>query len=165
MCEQIETIQKTGKDFMQEFLIDKIGELKDKEPYVAFLMMAIGIEFLGKCLNNKSDWDTKNMTKKDFNSAINKLKPLKKYRNWDLYDKLRCGLAHSMMVKNGLMIKDKGSSSSASISCEEFYRDFKAACEEVMNMPNLPKKNLNDVYFTVRQENGSSITGNTANNI
>ena len=63
-------IKKSGKEFIREYLIGKIGKLKDSEPYIAFLMMSIGIEFLGKCLNDKHDWDVSNMSESDFNLAI-----------------------------------------------------------------------------------------------
>lgn len=164
MCEQIIT-KKTGKDFIKEFLIDKIGKLKENEPYVAFLMMSIGIEFLGKCLNNSAVWDTDKMSGSDFNLAITTLTTLRKYQNMDLYDKLRCGLAHCMMVKKGLAIRDKGSNTSVCISCEEFYKDFKAACEEVMNMPKLPVKNLDDTYFMEKIDGVVSTTGLTSSDM
>lgn len=161
MCNQSKVIRKSGKEFIREYLIGKIGKLKDSEPYIAFLMMSIGIEFLGKCLNKKKKWDTEDRSKKDFNLAIGKLKSLKKYRSWDLYHKLRCGLAHTMMVKSGLEIKDKGASTSTCVSCEEFYNDFKAACEEVMNM-SLPVKNLDADYLVIKEEDGAFATGSTA---
>lgn len=161
MCNQSKVIKKSGKEFIREYLIDKIEKLKDSEPYIAFLMMSIGIEFLGKCLNDKHDWDVSNMSESDFNLAIGRLKSLKKYRSWDLYHKLRCGLAHTMMVKSGLEIKDKGASTSTCVSCEEFYNDFKAACEEVMNM-SLPVKNLDADYLVIKEEDGAFATGSTA---
>lgn len=163
MCKQNKVINKSAKEFIQEYLIDKIGKLKDTEPYIAFLMMSIGIEFLGKCLNKKKKWDAENRSKKDFNLAIRSLESLKKYQSWDLYNKLRCGLAHTMMVKSGLKIKDKGTSTSTCVSCEEFYNDFKTACEEVMNKPRLTK-NLDADYFVETEQGDASITGSTATN-
>ena len=124
MCKQSKVIKKSAKEFIKEYLIGKIGKLKDSEPYIAFLMMSIGIEFLGKCLNDKHDWDISNMSESDFNLAIGSLKSLSKYQGWGLYHKLRCGLAHTMMVKSGLWIKNKGTSTSTCVSCEEFYNDF-----------------------------------------
>ena len=162
--EQSKVIKKSGKEFIREYLIGKIGKLKDTEPYIAFLMMSIGIEFLGKCLNKKKKWDTEDRSKKDFNLAIGRLKSLNKYQSWDLYHKLRCGLAHTMMVKSGLEIKDKGASTSTCVSCEGFYNDFKEACEEVMNM-SLPVKNLDGDYLVIKEEDGASATGSTATNI
>ena len=164
MCNQSKVIKKSGKEFIREYLIGKIGKLKDSEPYIAFLMMSIGIEFLGKCLNDKDDWDVSNMSESDFNLAINTLKSLNKYQGWDLYHKLRCGLAHTMMVKSGFGIKNKGASTSTCVSCEEFYNDFKAACEEVMNM-SLPVKNLDADYLVIKEEGGASATGSTAQHI
>lgn len=159
--EQSKVIKKSGKEFIREYLIDKIEKLKDSDPYIAFLMMSIGIEFLGKCLNKKKKWDTEDRSKKDFNLAISSLNSLNKYQGWDLYHKLRCGLAHTMMVKSGLEIKDKGTSTSTCVSCEGFYNDFKAACEEVMNM-SLPVKNLDADYLVIKEEGGASATGSTA---
>lgn len=154
----------TVKDFIEDYLIAKIGEIKDDQPYFAFVLMAIGIEFLGKCQNNVSDWNyyTKGQPKRDFNKGM-KLAPLKKYKSRNLYDSLRCGLAHSLSTK-GLALSDK--KNKKSISCDEFYADFVAACNEVLSgrVP-MPKKNLSDIFFVETISNdGSSTTGHSQSN-
>jgi len=42
--------------------------------------MAVGIEFLGKCLNGFDDWNKQWRSKDDFEDAINKLNAFSKYR-------------------------------------------------------------------------------------
>lgn len=42
------TEEKTVKEFIKEYLIDQIGEIKENYPYFAFLLMSVGIEFLGE---------------------------------------------------------------------------------------------------------------------
>jgi hypothetical protein len=39
------------KDFIKSVLIDELGAMIDQHPYISFIMMGIGIEFLGKCIN------------------------------------------------------------------------------------------------------------------
>ena len=68
------------KDFIKKVLIKEVGELVESKPYIAFALMAIGIEFLGKCLDVKQqDWN-KGSSKKNFNKAIDTLDAFKKYK-------------------------------------------------------------------------------------
>jgi len=65
----------TPKEFIQQVLIDEVGEIHLKYPYISFATMAIGIEFLGKCLNSHDDWNyyVSGVPKQDFERAINQL--------------------------------------------------------------------------------------------
>ena len=59
------------KDFIQTVLINEFGELSITHPYISFILMGIGIEFLGKCIDpNLSDWNISGRSKKDFENAI-----------------------------------------------------------------------------------------------
>ena len=39
------------KEFIQKVLIDEVDKIIEHHPYIAFSIMTIGIEFLGKCIN------------------------------------------------------------------------------------------------------------------
>ena len=166
----------TVREFIKEYLIDQIGEIKEKYPYLAFLLMSVGIEFLGKC-QSSDDWNAnKSNSKQDFGKGLN-IKPLDVYKNLDLYKNLRCGLAHSLLTKGQLALSNKGEKSA--INCDEFYEKFKEACEQVINGKkdenkkiyingNIEiKKDLDDIFFTITQTqnatNGtvSSVTSTT----
>lgn len=153
------------RQFINEYLIGHIGTIKDQQPYFAFVLMAIGIEFLGKCLNKYSNWNyySKGQPARDFKRGM-QLTPLKRYIKLDLYHKLRCGLAHSLLTDGGLTLSDE--SGVNAISCKQFFQDFEAACKEVLAMKNLPKKDLDLPFFTVTNTVNAdgkivSVTGHT----
>lgn len=142
------------KQFIQNFLIDEIGEIHNKHPYISYAIMAIGIEFLGKCLNGSEDWNQKGNCERDFNLAINTLKSFAPYRplltSHKLWDSLRCGFLHSFVPKDTIRLSSKSeaehlaeiTSSQINLKCENFYADFKAACEEVIAMPSFQSKKM-----------------------
>lgn len=152
----------TVENFIKEYLIQQIGDIKDKQPYFAFTLMAIGIEFLGKCQNNNPNWNyyAKRQPQKDFNKGMG-LAPLKKYKSYNLYHKLRCGLAHSLSTNGNLSLSNKNKNKT--LNSEEFYNAFAAACNEVLNgNVYMPKKKLSDTFFVVTTtDDGASITGST----
>lgn len=39
------------REFITKYLIEEVGKIKDDHPFLAFSVMSIGIEILGKCLN------------------------------------------------------------------------------------------------------------------
>ncbi len=52
------------KDFIQMVLIEGIGDVVKRHPYISFALVAIGIEFLGKCLLiEKNEWHNINASK------------------------------------------------------------------------------------------------------
>lgn len=51
-------------DFLKDTII-QFGEIKDKYPYYAFLLISDGIEFLGKCIY-KDNFLSSNKNKKNF---------------------------------------------------------------------------------------------------
>ena len=152
------------REFIQCFLIDEIGMLKKEHPFHAFTLMATGIEFLGKCLSTY-EWDVDGKSREEFNLALNNLNSFNKYRGIDqLYNKLRCGLAHLGIPKIGIKLDRESNSisdTSVVLGCEEFYEDFRNACIEIIeNKNNNIKKNLNEDYAKI----DGTITGRTESN-
>ena len=155
----METNDITVREFINDYLIKQIGEIKDKQPYFAFVLMAVGIEFLGQCQNDKTKFNSGN-SKDNYQLGLS-ISPLDDDKYSKLYENMRCGLTHSLITKGGLTLSNK--ESDGSISCEDFYNDFVAACNEVLSgsVP-MPKKNLNDIFFVETiSDDGSSTTAST----
>lgn len=146
-------------EHIQHFWIDELkdivygikveGQEKPKKyPYMAFSMIGIGIEFLGKVLAHRVDWHQEGHSSEDFNYAIMTLNALRSYRPFAkksdvtpaiyLYSILRCGLAHASLPGNDLRISDneteKLTGSPITLNVVTLYENFKAACEEVLEM-------------------------------
>lgn len=149
------------KQFIQKVLIDEIGEIHKNYPYIAFASMTIGIEFLGKCLNTHEDWNKKNRSKKDFQLAVNALNSFSKYkpllRSHKLWDSMRNGFLHSFVPKESISLSRKGemahmnkiTDKKINLECEEFYKDFKMACEKVIEMNNFKSGKMNRALLYV----------------
>jgi hypothetical protein len=156
------------KEFIDAVLINEVGAIHLQYPYISFAMMAIGIEFLGKCLNNYEDWNESGHSKEDFELAINSLNAFDKYRplltSHNLWTSLRNGFLHSFVPKNTLTLSSKDETAhlvavtpiKINLRCEDFYKDFKGACQEVIamtsfqsNKMNLPLLELPDIQNNV----------------
>jgi len=134
------------KDFIKTVLINEVGEIASTHPYISFATMAIGIEFLGKCLNSQEKWNTTGQSKDDFELAVNRLNSLSPYRplllNNKLWDSLRNGFSHSFVPKTPITLSSKDEAEHLvetkpgrmNLKCENFYEDFKNACQEVIDM-------------------------------
>lgn len=173
------------KQFIQATFINDLGRmLESNNFYLAFMIMSIGIEFLGKCINNNGDWHNR-ASGKTFNSAIKNLTALKAYKHllkgngsYDLYSSLRCGLAHAAAPKFEITLSSTDQQTDhlvemngrVNLKCENFYSDFKKACEEIiamefsdnkskMNKPflEIPGKELNQ--YTQRHDLEAEGTG------
>ena len=158
------TMNMKPKDFIQKVLIEEIGEIHQKHTYISFAMIAIGIEFLGKCLNNSVDWNEYRKNGLDFKLAIDTLKSFKEFKertkNFDIYSNLRNGFAHSFKPKGRLILSSGNGSehlkvfeprnineqSKIVLKCEDFYINFKNACLEVISMNNFNNDRM-DKYF------------------
>lgn len=138
----------TPKEFIRQVFINELGVLKDSNPYISFAIMATGIEFLGKCLDESAKhWNVSGKSKNNFELAIDTLEALKKYHPYltshKLWDSLRNGFAHSFVPKFPLTLSSKAecphmtlheNNERLNLKCEDFYVDFKNACEEVIAM-------------------------------
>ena len=151
----------TVQEFIEECLIADIGKLKSEYPYFAFLLLATGIEFLGKCQNNNADWQTTGQSESDFNTGLSLFPP--KYQGMDLYNNLRCGLAHAFIPDKGLRLSDVKGQDNTVLSCEEFYDDFKAACNKVLSgQVAMPVKKLSDPFMVVKDDGEIGTSGGTS---
>lgn len=154
----------TLKNLLQTVFIDELGEVVVKHPYIAFITMGNGIEILGKCLSSSS-LDEENVSRKRFEDAIENLSAFAPYRpligktnNFDLYKSLRCGLTHTLIPKAPVTLSSKGemshlifygTPSRVNLRCENFYEDFKMACDEIFCMSGDVAYKLSQVVLNV----------------
>jgi hypothetical protein len=138
----------TPKEFINQVFIIELETIVNSNPYIAFAIMATGIEFLGKCLDTEAKhWNVSGKSKSNFELAVNNLQSLRKYRPYlkshKLWDSLRNGFAHSFVPKYSLTISSKNESPNLivhtggerlNLKCEDFYLDFKNACIEMLNI-------------------------------
>lgn len=131
------------QDFIQDILINEIGALTKTNAYLSFVLIATGIEFLGRCIDDSVKWDARGLSSQLFNTSIDTLMP--KYRSHNLYILLRCGLSHYLSPQKGLDISEAkhgkvhlstDSKGNLILNIEDFYNDFKSACEQVIQNKN-----------------------------
>lgn len=150
------------KDYIKEVLIDEIKDIVSSHPYLSFSLICSGIEFLGICLDDNSNWSDEGKSKAHFTDAIEKLFPqhylaLKE----SLYKSLRCGMLHCQLPggysltelkndTNGVLkyenhlIKDN-----KVIVIEHFYQDFANACNRVISTSFTNSSKMNSPFLRV----------------
>jgi hypothetical protein len=156
--------QMTAGEFIEVYFITQVGQVVDSIPYMAFMVMGIGIEFLGKCVHSAKITD-RTGSRDRFEEAINTIPAFSKYKPligeknpFDLYSSLRCGLAHAAVPKYEITITSKKehphmetdpSGKCMNLACEDFYADFRQACEEVLGMPDPVAKKLSSPFLEI----------------
>lgn len=146
----------SAKEFIQKVFIDETGKLvNDGFYHFAFVIMAQGLETLGGFLDSKP-LKAREQSKLRFSHAMNRLMP-KQYaalnNNHRLYDQLRASLAHTFTTSRQVFLTSKSDSvlgkkhlqeidSKLILVVEDFYQDFKKACERLMD--GMEKGNVTD---------------------
>ena len=143
------------KEFIQGVLINEIDDIVERHPYLAFCLIAIGIEFLGKCLlTDEKDWH-KIPPKKAFEKGLDLLiKENPKYGELDLRSELRNGFAHTFLPKSTIALSEvrhgaihfsplkvPNEKDRTILVVEILFRDFVRACKHVIKkkFPNNDK--------------------------
>lgn len=140
------------KEFINAVLLNDLKRVTETSAYLSFPLMAISIEFLGKCLDDTQDEWHKGKNKIDFNRAIIKLKAFeclseKEHDTTEfLYQCLRNGMCHSLIPKMydgwriGLSRLDNApnlisvSNKHLVLQAPEFYKLIERAALEVIDM-------------------------------
>lgn len=145
------------KDFIKQVFITELEPLTISNPYIAFSIMASGIEFLGKCLDTKEqNWNGGNSAR-DFKTAIRRLDAFGPYRpllgkKYDLWDSFRNGFSHSFVPKAALSLSSKNEDAhlarneqkgQVNLRCEDLFQDFRAACLQVIDIQFEPGDKMN----------------------
>jgi hypothetical protein len=135
-------------EFINVVFIHELKGIVQATPYISFLIITTGIEFLGKCLDLEAPhWNVKNRAKVNFEYAINQLNAFENYRPFleshRLWDSLRNGFSHSFVPKFTVTLSSKNEmphltihhdNQRVNLRCEDFYTDFSNACIEVIKM-------------------------------
>ena len=139
----------TANDFIKSVFIDELELMISQHPYISFMVMGIGIEFLGKCISIEQNWNESGNSKSDFEAAVKEIPSLKRYTPYltshKLYSSFRCGMAHAASPKHQITLSSKKEmehlvehNDRLNLKVEDFYSDFKDACEYVITrtLPN-----------------------------
>ena len=164
-----ETVQASvpmyPKHFIQQVLINELSAVVKTSPWLGFICISSGVEFLGKCIDKAypTNWNQTGQSRQNFEDAIEKLNAFSKYRqlltrhNFDFYNEFRCGLVHTCAPKDNVSlshgIEEKptifGQTGEINFNADEFYEDFKSACEEVINMTFAPPNKMNEAKIFI----------------
>lgn len=156
----------SAKEFIQKVFIEETGQLVNEGFYhFAFVIMSQGLETLGSFLDAKP-LKAREQSKLRFSHAVNRLMP-KQYavlnNNHALYDQLRASLAHTFTASRHIFLTSKSNTEFGKkhlqeiegkliLVTEEFYSDFKKACERLldgMNKGIISERKINtEFYYT-----------------
>ena len=142
------------KEYIREVLVEEMEDIVGTHAYLSFFLMCAGIEFLGICIDDSSDWFDIGKSKSHYTNAVEKLFPSHYGSLKDtLYKNLRCGLLHCQLPRGYSLAELKNFpqakyeehliGNKELIIVEYFYKDFVCACNKVvsMNFPSQSKMN------------------------
>ena len=144
--------------FISDHYIIELNKLiSDNHPFVAFIVIASGIEFLGKAISGNPFFEERH-SKADFNNALSIFPSLQKYSNLglfvdknnidlSLYKGLRCGIVHSTCPQYGIVLTEGNNALPNEIGLIDLSNDFFTACDDLLQgrIPMGLGKQLTDV--------------------
>jgi len=145
-----------NEEFIDTVLVNDIGKVIEAGcPYLAFGLIAQGIETLGALLDEMKLNDI-NLSERRFRNAINTLfnyqtsrypKYVAESSEYDLYKYLRCGMVHTLSPSgkigfttkckaemNGLEHLILSENGQLILVIEDLFEDFKKACKKCKNL-------------------------------
>ncbi|MCB9190895.1 MAG: hypothetical protein H6603_10295 [Flavobacteriales bacterium] len=146
------------KGFIEGTLIKGIGDVLKTNTYLSFTLIAIGIEFIGKChLTNHQDWEIK--PDKAFKKGMELLVVQdSRYADIDIKDELRNGLAHTFLpkskivlseVRNGAIHFGRDQGGKTVLVAEILFRDFVRICIHTLNTDFPTNDKMNKPFIRV----------------
>lgn len=166
------TIQEVG----DSFFCDELKQLVDEKPYMAFVIMASILEFIGKCYHKHPDFQKRRKSKNDYFVAINELESLEKYsvfnyppdnngqvpNNNYLYTNLRCGMVHAFLPEGDIILAPSENDLSKKIvGAQELYTDLHNAWEEIKQNADIASYLNENFALNVAGE----LSGSTSTNV
>lgn len=151
----------TAREHFTEIL-NGMEDIVNNHPYHAFVLNAIFIEVLGKCLSSK-DWQQGGDSTTDFTNALKEYPSLQKYQSVsDSYSILRCGMAHALLLKPGVvLVPDENDLFNGIIGCKDLYQDICQAWEDLKSGQVTSQKDLDaDVMPVTGEASGTTISTN-----
>jgi hypothetical protein len=150
------------RDFIETTFLDEYREIiyTHKYYYIGFALVCIGVEFVGKCLDEaEQDWHKGMFSAKHFEAAIEKTMPRYKPHSTLLYQQLRSGFAHGLVPGPKVGLTHRAESikfgtkhlskhhDAVTVVIEDFYEDFEAACRVVLQRPFPENDKMNRVLL------------------
>ncbi|MBQ7741424.1 MAG: hypothetical protein IJT90_00640 [Bacteroidaceae bacterium] len=144
MEQEKKNLVQVGDTFFQSATIK---ELIEKDPYMSFIVLSAALEFLGKCYKLPRTFMASGSSSQDCYDVINKLGALESYRDLNykekdkngqekernyLYTGLRCGILHSLLPANEIILTPKENDpKNRKIGAETLYADLCNAWSEL----------------------------------
>ena len=123
------------RQYIEEYIMRSVEELVDRDQYLpAFLMISCGIEFLGKCIGSRPFRD-RGYKGNNFKNALAGFSSLNKYKinsSVDIYKNLRCGIVHSLLPDNRIMLVEENNNLPNVIGLKNLKDDFITACNDLL---------------------------------
>ena len=123
------------KQYIEEYIMKSVEELVGGDQYLpAFLMITCGVEFLGKCIGPKPFKDRDHQGN-NFKNALGGFSSLNKYIfgcSVDIYKNLRCGIVHSLLPDNNIMLVEENNNLPNVIGLKDLKDDFITACNDLL---------------------------------
>lgn len=162
------------EEFVEKILIKEIGEIKDKHPYLACMLISSGIEFLGTTLYPMNGKEDENLnSKKKFRYALKKFFPLQKYAEINLYQRIKCGFCDAMINNEDNIVLSNiaaqkldtnNKNDKITVNVNELYSNFKEACEELLKMKGSSfeiRKILSTSFLEIETKDGVATSDTT----
>jgi hypothetical protein len=135
--------------------------------YLGFGSIAVGIEFLGACVDDHP-FEASGCSAERFKRGIDDfmIKSDSRYEEYHdrLYKHLRCGIAHVMRPSGKVLFTSRDESlqdqthhfqlisDQLLLVCEDFYDDFASACQALIDqLPNLTSPKLQQPYLVINE--------------
>jgi len=142
--------------------------------YLAFGVIAVGIEFLGAC-QDTDDFGEEGLSRRRFEKGIDDFMAKvdarysiynQKHSPFYLYKHLRCGMAHIIRPQGGVAFISRSDAEKAGyrnldplsggqvvlMTAEGLYDDFAAACELLLaQLPNKTGPKFTEIYLPVSE--------------
>ena len=156
-----------AKRFIKKVLILELWDVIEKSPWLGFVLIGNGIEFLGKCIDSEypMTWNQGGRSRTNFNDAVKQLNGLNKYafllekEDFDFYSMFRCGLTHGLAPKGNISLSSGSESGNLSerhgvvnFHVGDLYKDLKTACEDVINRTFADPNKMNEAKIFINGE-------------
>lgn len=123
------------KQYIEKYIMASVEDLVEREQHLpAFLMISCGIEFLGKCIGSKP-FEDRDYQGGNFKNALASFSSLNKYIlncSIDIYTNLRCGIVHSLLPDNNIMLVEGKNNLPNVIGLKDLKDDFITACNDLL---------------------------------
>ena len=147
-----------------DYYRNEIEKIKEHSPFLATSCICSGIEYIGWLLSEDS-FDTRNKSREYFDNAIKTMESLKKYEAMNLYERIRCGLAHCISTKDGVVLSSERETATGcilTINVNVLFEDFCAAVESIKKECKNPV--AKEYYVFIIDETSTGTTTTFINN-